>query len=180
MEIEHKGQGMLKVKLVVVGGVTERDEFQPTLPAVLGRSRNVEVPLPHPLISRRHCELVEKNQQLFVRDLGSTNGTFVGSERVEVETIVEHGALLTIGTVTFRAFYDERTQLDPPSHYGTVAKDSAKDVATGSAAAKSGLPVHQDPDVSVGKIDTSTITRIDTGTLGSGRKENRKSQKAGQ
>ena len=41
-----------------------------------------------------------------VRDLGSTNGTFVGSEKV-VESVLGPGELLTIGTVTFRALYGD-------------------------------------------------------------------------
>ena len=94
---------MLDVKLVVVGGANEGDEFQLELPAVLGRGREATLPLPHPLVSRLHCELAEVDGNLVVRDLGSTNGTFVGSERVE-ESPLANGQLLTIGTVTFRAF----------------------------------------------------------------------------
>ena len=95
---------MLEVKLVVVGGATEGDEFQLELPAVLGRACEVTLPLPHPLVSRRHCELVDRDGSLLVRDLGSTNGTFVGSERI-TESVLEHGQLLTVGTVIFRAFH---------------------------------------------------------------------------
>ena len=95
---------MLDVKLVVVGGATEGDEFRLQLPTILGRAREVGLPLPHPLVSRRHCQLVDRDGQLVVRDLGSTNGTFVGSERV-TESVLAHGQLLTIGTVTLRAFY---------------------------------------------------------------------------
>lgn len=95
-------QDMLDVKLVVVGGANEGDEFQLKLPATLGRGREATLPLPHPLVSRQHCELMDRDGLLVVRDLGSTNGTFVGSERV-TESVLEHGQLLTIGTVTFRA-----------------------------------------------------------------------------
>lgn len=136
---------MLKVKLVVVGGATESDEFQLSLPSILGRSRDVSIPLPHPLVSRQHCELFEKNGELFVRDLGSTNGTFVGSERVEEDFRVQHGSLLTIGTVTFRAQYDG----EPLEMSG-----SSSDI----------VPVHQ-AEQSAADFDTSTITRIDTGRV---------------
>lgn len=140
---------MLKVKLVVVGGATEGDEFQPELPAVLGRNRAASIPLPHPLVSRRHCELTEKGGDLFVRDLGSTNGTFVGSERVDIETRIEHGDLLTIGTVTFRAVFD-----------GVAATDSHH----GRKPTRAGL--------SERSLDTSTITRIDTGSIDTAKKMN--------
>lgn len=96
---------MLNLKLLVVGGEIESAELTLTLPAVVGRSRESDVHLPHPLVSRRHCELRELNGRLVVRDLGSLNGTFVGSERIE-EAILHPGELLTVGTVTFRAVYD--------------------------------------------------------------------------
>ena len=95
---------MDQVKLLVVGGNTESSEIELALPAVFGRGREASVTLPHPLVSRRHCELFERDGQLIVRDLGSLNGTFVGSERVD-ESVLEAGQLLTVGTVTFRAIY---------------------------------------------------------------------------
>ena len=100
---------MLNVKLVVVGGAPEGDEFRLKLPCVLGRSKGASVPLPHPLVSRQHCQLDEKDGNLVVRDLGSTNGTFVGSERIDDECTLRDGDLLTIGTVTFRAVYVENS-----------------------------------------------------------------------
>ena len=95
---------MEQVKLLVVGGQTESPEIELTLPAVFGRGREASVTLPHPLVSRRHCELFERNGEVIVRDLGSLNGTFVGSERV-TESVLHPGELLTVGTVTFRAIY---------------------------------------------------------------------------
>jgi hypothetical protein len=97
---------MIKAKLVVVGGADATKEVDLELPAVFGRGREATVMLPHPLVSRRHCEVYEFEGRLMVRDLGSTNGTFVGSQRV-TETVLGPGELLTIGTVTFRAVYGE-------------------------------------------------------------------------
>ena len=45
-----------------------------------------------------------------VRDLGSLNGTFIGSERV-TEALLPAGGLLTVGTVTFRALYGDPDQV---------------------------------------------------------------------
>lgn len=132
---------MLNAKLVVVGGATEGDEFQLSLPAILGRSRADTIPLPHPLVSRQHCQLFEKDGYLFVRDLNSTNGTFVGSERVDEEMAVHHGSLLTIGTVTFRAFYDEPPEMIDGLKTATVHHANAP------------------------AVDTSTLTRIETGRI---------------
>ena len=96
---------MLQVTLRVVGGDLESTEVPLQLPAVIGRGPDASVNLSHPLVSRRHCELQDKQGHLWVRDLDSLNGTFVGSERI-VEATLRPGELLTVGTVTFRAVYE--------------------------------------------------------------------------
>lgn len=130
-------QAMLRAKLVVVGGAPEGDEFPlHPLPCTLGRAKSSTLPLPHPLVSREHCKLFLQDGQLRIRDLGSTNGTFVGSERIE-ECVVRDGDLITIGTVTFRALFEE-----PASERLDEANRPKQDA-----------------------IDTTMITRVDTGVM---------------
>lgn len=108
---------MLEAKLIVVGGDAKVTEVKLNLPSVIGRGKSATLILPHPLVSRRHCEIYEADGKLMVRDLGSLNGTFVGSELV-TEAVLPPGELLTIGTVTFRAVYDDdgaSTAAMPPS-----------------------------------------------------------------
>jgi pSer/pThr/pTyr-binding forkhead associated (FHA) protein len=95
----------MKAKLVVVGGTTSTTEVSLKLPAIIGRGRSAQVTIPHSLVSRQHCELSNVEGRLVVRDLDSLNGTYVGDERI-TEAILAPGALLTVGTVTFRAIYD--------------------------------------------------------------------------
>ena len=94
----------MDAKLVVVSGSTKSSEFTLRLPAVLGRGREATLMLPHPLVSRRHCEIFESNGYLVVRDMGSLNGTFVNNKRV-TEAVLPTGGLLTLGSVTFQAVY---------------------------------------------------------------------------
>lgn len=96
------------------------------LPAVIGRSRDADLTIVHPMISRRHCELVEQDGLVRVRDLGSLNGTFLGERQVEDEP-AKPGAYLTVGPMTFEIDYEPATQsvasgsatpgvaIDPPS-----------------------------------------------------------------
>ena len=97
----------MEVKLVVVGGDAKPTEINVKLPAIIGRGRSAALTLPHPLVSRQHCELFESGGKLFVRDLGSLNGTFVGEEKIE-EAALDSGSLLTIGNVTFRPIYGDQ------------------------------------------------------------------------
>lgn len=96
---------MINAKLIVVGGTTSTTEVKLKLPTIIGRGRSVQVTIPHSLVSRQHCEISESAGRLLVRDLDSMNGTYVGDERI-TEAILEPGALLTVGTVTFRAVYE--------------------------------------------------------------------------
>ena len=97
---------MLDAKLVIVGGGDSTVEYLLSLPASIGRGQENDIPLPHPLVSRKHCELFEREGQLFVRDSDSLNGTFIGNQPVEGEGVVSAGQLLTVGTVTFRIVID--------------------------------------------------------------------------
>lgn len=55
-------------------------------------------------ISRRHCELSERDGMLFVRDLDSTHGTFVNGRQVS-EACLRPDDKLTIGLTSFAASY---------------------------------------------------------------------------
>ncbi len=96
----------MDAKLVVVGGEARVTEVQLQLPVTIGRGRSAGLTLPHPLVSRQHCEIYEEEGKLVVNDMGSLNGTFVGDQRIGEPTFLMPGELLTVGTVTFRAVYE--------------------------------------------------------------------------
>jgi Mrp family chromosome partitioning ATPase len=52
-------------------------------------------------VSLQHCEIYSRNGEVIVKDLGSTNGTFVNGERI-VEMSVKAGQMLRFGNVEFR------------------------------------------------------------------------------
>ncbi len=81
-------------------------ELKLSLPATVGRGRDAKVKLIHGKVSRIHCEFFEQNGVLYVRDLGSTNGTFVGERKVDEPTPIRPGETVTIGEVQFEAKYD--------------------------------------------------------------------------
>jgi predicted component of type VI protein secretion system len=111
---------MLNAKLVVVGGEVKATEIKLRLPCVIGRGKGSTVTLPHPLVSRQHCELFESNGRLWVRDLGSLNGTYVNNEKV-TESELPPNELLTVGAVTFRAVYEPAQSTEDTATAGGAA-----------------------------------------------------------
>jgi adenylate cyclase len=68
---------------------------------VVGRAPTSDIPVFDPTISRRHAEVVSNDKDVNVRDLGSSNGTFLNGARVETCTVVP-GDTITFGKVAFK------------------------------------------------------------------------------
>jgi hypothetical protein len=64
----------------------------------VGRDPDCELWIEHPTISTLHCELALTNDGVFVRDLNSTNGTFINGEPV-TEAWLDAGQKLRFGDV---------------------------------------------------------------------------------
>lgn len=97
---------MFQLKLEIIGGDAKRTDVPiKKLPATIGRAREATITLPHSLVSRKHCEIFEQENQLFVKDLKSLNGTYVNNQKITEPTAILCGQLLTLGNVTFRAIY---------------------------------------------------------------------------
>ncbi len=102
----------MKAKLVVVSGNSTKREVKLRLPVIVGRNRDAGLSIVHPTVSRRHCELFERDGVLMVSDFGSLNGTLVGNLKV-TEAVIRPGDQLTIGPLTFMAIYDPPKAMVP-------------------------------------------------------------------
>jgi adenylate cyclase len=90
----------MRLKLISTDG-TQSFELREGPPLVIGRAPNSDVPIFDPTISRRHAEVQCGGGGFAIRDLGSSNGTYVNGERVSERAIVP-GDVLTFGKVSFR------------------------------------------------------------------------------
>lgn len=69
---------------------------------VLGRDVAVDVSLPsETTLSRRHAEIITSGATVTLRDLGSTNGTFVNGHRISSDTTLRPGDRVQFGAVAF-------------------------------------------------------------------------------
>jgi pSer/pThr/pTyr-binding forkhead associated (FHA) protein len=104
----------MHVRLVIVGGKANKSRVSVELPTVIGRSREANLTVAHPMISRKHCELFEVDGLVMVRDLGSLNGLFVAGTQVS-EAALHPNAEFTVGPLSFRVEYEymRRTAASP-------------------------------------------------------------------
>jgi len=88
------------------GLIDQRDRVQHipinSVPFRIGRSAELGLCLPSPAVSKAHAEIVSVGDKLFLRDLDSTNGTFVNGHRVEGTTPIGEGDLIQFATIDFR------------------------------------------------------------------------------
>lgn len=92
----------MDIALVLVKDDGSSKEFPvPSLPATIGRGEDVKIRIPLSAVSRTHCELIEDDEELVVRDMRSSNGTFVNQERVDGSRELVPGDLLAIGPLVF-------------------------------------------------------------------------------
>ncbi len=80
--------------LTVPGGKPVRINVEPVL---IGRDPSCQVVVDDPEVSSIHCELRAEGTGVLVKDLGSRNGTFVGSVRIR-EAVLTAAASLSVGS----------------------------------------------------------------------------------
>lgn len=112
---------MMEAQLVVVSGA-KPVRLSLRLPTVIGRSAESTLKVRQAHVSRRHCKLYEYKGELAVRDLGSSNGTFVNGQRIDGPVFLQPGDQLRVGSVTLRADYEFSPQPDD------CLKESSSDV----------------------------------------------------
>lgn len=77
---------------------------------VVGRDDWVDVPVPSPLVSRRHAVVrVRPGGLVLVRDLASRNGTRINGTRVDEEVAMGVGDVLELGDVGLRLLEVDRS-----------------------------------------------------------------------
>jgi len=92
----------------------QRRDFPVTKSSTLiGRGEECSMRVPLSQVSRKHCELIQNNGSLKLKDLGSSNGTYVNGKRV-LEKKLKPGDRVQVGSVVFTVQIDgEPGQIEP-------------------------------------------------------------------
>ncbi|MBQ9812545.1 MAG: FHA domain-containing protein [Thermoguttaceae bacterium] len=117
----------MEIKLTILSD--EKQYFSQTLslPCVIGRGRQCGVAILHPVVSRQHCEIYEQDGKVFVRDLGSLNGTVFEGVRIGRGVNVPFGGEFSIGRLFFKIDRpDALDDVDDLSAHSSVDYQSAE------------------------------------------------------
>ena len=88
----------------------------------LGRGRENDVVLDDAAVSRRHATLWVSQGRCYVRDEGSTNGTFVNERRITGAHELQPGDRLRIGAAVFHLTAEPQRELAMPAKPRPVAR----------------------------------------------------------
>jgi ABC-type multidrug transport system ATPase subunit len=99
-------------------------------PLLIGRSAGCDVVLPLPMVSSRHAVLEPDGDGWRIRDLGSTNGTFVRGQRIDGPARVVAGDVIGLGSCRLRLAADGASleERDLPGRASLEARAIAVDV----------------------------------------------------
>ena len=93
-----KAKRGVPTKLQIVGGPNAGQSVPlGDQPILLGRGTDAAIRLDDDYVSTRHARFATNGEQWFVEDIGSTNGTYVGSQRVSTPVPVGLGIQVRLG-----------------------------------------------------------------------------------
>jgi two-component system cell cycle response regulator len=83
----------------------EENEF------TIGREEGNHIVVDLDNVSRRHAMIIRKQGRMFVKDLGSTNGTYLNDQEVTQETPLRSGDLIKVGGSIFKFLTGDNVEL---------------------------------------------------------------------
>jgi adenylate cyclase len=95
-------------------------ELRDGIPLVVGRAPTCDIPIFDATISRRHAELVAEGPSVLLRDLGSSNGSFINGLKVESGSL-SAGDVVSFGKVPFTVEAYTQAAVEPRAPTPTPA-----------------------------------------------------------
>jgi len=158
------------MELVIQGGKQsgKRLSLPESKVIVVGREEGCQLVLNSALVSRRHCELKQSPQGIWVTDLGSQNGTYVNEIPITEPTLMTNGDTVRIGPLVMEAQSTSAQQtVAPPATAPMVTPKRRKDPGLSDDEIAAWLG-EGTPNPNAGKYDTvihSTVPSADQAAI---------------
>jgi predicted component of type VI protein secretion system len=106
-------------KLVLLSaGMTGRTHELKVDKTTIGRVEDNTIQIAEPSVSSHHCEVLLKGTDVVIKDLNSTNGTFINGEKV-TEAALKPGQILRLGQIEMRLEADSAASVAAAVSTGT-------------------------------------------------------------
>ena len=131
---------MASAELVVTSGGQKGQRIAlPKGKFLIGREEDCHLRPNSDLVSRHHCVFISDEYAVRLRDLGSTNGTFINGERLHGSQVLEDGMSVEFGGLTFDVELKDAPAAEAtPEEPIAIAPENAE---TPAAAAETGTIV---------------------------------------
>lgn len=120
---------------------------------LIGREEDCQLRPNSELISRHHCVFTNDDITIRVRDLGSTNGTFVNGERLKGSVVLNAGDRVAVGKLEFEIAIGDEVPSDSgsqPLPDADVVNDDTQYAASANAETHTEIPAYSQPPVGTG------------------------------
>jgi len=139
-------------KLVILSaGMTGRSHELKVDKTTIGRVEDNTFQIAEPSVSSHHCEVLLRGNEVIVRDLNSTNGSFINGEKI-TEKALKPGQILRLGQI------EMRLETDAPAAQSKKPVDSTMIVPRG---------------VSLNQLEQGSRAAFDTAGKGFSKKDNK-------
>ena len=107
----------MKLNLVVLTEGRQKGKLLPIALAqfLIGRDPQCNLRPASPLISKRHCAILQRDDKVYVRDFDSTNGTFVNELPLKGEIEVKNKDYLKVGPISFQVQIEADAVVNRPT-----------------------------------------------------------------
>src|SRR5258708_34797447 len=82
---------------------------------VIGRDPQCHLRPASPMISTRHCAILQRDGKVFLRDFDSTNGSFVNDQPIKGEVELQNEDRLKIGPLLFTVRMEATAPVNRPT-----------------------------------------------------------------
>ncbi|MGB4343269.1 MAG: FHA domain-containing protein [Moraxellaceae bacterium] len=144
--------GAISGKMFLIDGTT-----------VLGRDPGCDIIITGPHVSRRHAEISIRSGQLWMKDLGSSNGSFLNGKRSE-ESMLKHGDEVKFDAVIFKVVgpsepVDSVDEADMTQFRPAIAPKPAAPAPVPAPVAKPAAPVAPVPVAKVEPAKPAVVAK---------------------
>jgi pSer/pThr/pTyr-binding forkhead associated (FHA) protein len=95
-----RGRGQPRRAVVTDGSNAGMTASLEEAPLLIGRGSDAAIRLDDDYVSTRHARIGRSGDTWYVEDLGSTNGTYIGSQRLTQATAISLGTRVRVGKTT--------------------------------------------------------------------------------